>query len=416
MDKKRIAFSESEKVRLRELVMERRDVVENRKSDVNSQMEKKRAWDVITADFNSSGQFPNIPTGPNARTIAALEAVAPNLPNDCFCNVAQARELFLHSVISFLRHHDYSNQLVDLGEATMAQVLPMMGLTNAMQGRFTAGIAAHGQPLNATIAAYVTDANGMADIAQAFCTVLSYLHTNFKTARACSLSANVFSLTYIALAKRGTISENKLNKIRAEIQTETRKTLTFTAQEVEIMHREMSPIVTGANARAIMDGLAGDMDGYSLRLRLTVQQAAKGGMTSYWSIHSALTNFPTFNWAEAHRYLARDFQNFEVACNLVRGNEYYGFNADLGDAAAPRYKSLGWLAMHLLVRFNAAEYGSLAQYATYNRRPDHAEQLQTLIDNFHPELQELDAQATEQLINTFCTLNMPAPPAQANNA
>ncbi|KAF6204838.1 hypothetical protein GE061_019001 [Apolygus lucorum] len=59
MDKKRIAFSESEKVRLRELVMERRDVVENRKSDVNSQMEKKRAWDVITADFNSSGQFPN---------------------------------------------------------------------------------------------------------------------------------------------------------------------------------------------------------------------------------------------------------------------------------------------------------------------------------------------------------------------
>ncbi|KAF6205839.1 hypothetical protein GE061_020013 [Apolygus lucorum] len=59
MDKKRIAFSESEKVRLRELVMERRDVVENRKSDVNSLMEKKRAWDVITADFNSSGQFPN---------------------------------------------------------------------------------------------------------------------------------------------------------------------------------------------------------------------------------------------------------------------------------------------------------------------------------------------------------------------
>ncbi|KAF6214241.1 hypothetical protein GE061_008981 [Apolygus lucorum] len=327
-----------------------------------------------------------IPVGTNARTIAALEAVAPNLPDDSFCDTANSRELFVHSVICFVRHHDYSNQLTDLGATTMAQVLPLTGLNEATQALFTAGIAAHGLAQDMTIAAYVPNAAAMQNMAQSFCVVLSYLFNHFKTVRGCSLGSNVYALVYIALAKRGTVSDNKLNKIRAEIETETRKVLTITAQEVEVMHREMSPLITGQNARTIMEHLAGEMDAYSLRLRLTVQQAAKGGMTSYWAIHSAITNYPTFNWAEAHRYLARDFLNFERACNLVRGNEYYGFNADLGDAAAPRYKSLSWLAMHLLVRFNAAEHGSLTQYATYNRRPDHADQLQALFFFCNPLL------------------------------
>ncbi|KAF6198434.1 hypothetical protein GE061_008182 [Apolygus lucorum] len=203
------------------------------------------------------------------------------------------------------------------------------------------------------------------------------------------------------MGKRGTVSENKLNRIRTDIQTECNKTILITVQEVEVFYRELGNIIDHTNAQVILTGLSRNMANFSLRLRLTVDQAIKGGMTSYWSIHAAFEAFPNFPWATARRYLELDFTRFQTACALVGNNIYYGFNSNSGEAAAPRYKSLSWLCMHLLVRHLGAEYGTLTQYATYNRAPDHQAQLQALIDAYVPVIPDEDAEATQELLNTF---------------
>ena len=60
MEKKRTSYSDEEKVELRRLVVARKDVVENKKSDMASLMEKKRVWEELTSEFNSSGKYPKV--------------------------------------------------------------------------------------------------------------------------------------------------------------------------------------------------------------------------------------------------------------------------------------------------------------------------------------------------------------------
>uniref|UniRef100_A0A0A9YS34 Regulatory protein zeste n=1 Tax=Lygus hesperus TaxID=30085 RepID=A0A0A9YS34_LYGHE len=70
--KERRNFGEEEKSKIRELVMERRDIVENKKSDMMSLLEKKKAWAEITEEFNSSGDHPE-------RTTAQLKKLWENI-------------------------------------------------------------------------------------------------------------------------------------------------------------------------------------------------------------------------------------------------------------------------------------------------------------------------------------------------
>uniref|UniRef100_A0A0A9ZDK2 Regulatory protein zeste n=4 Tax=Lygus hesperus TaxID=30085 RepID=A0A0A9ZDK2_LYGHE len=55
---KRIVFGEEERAKVRQLVMERKGVVESKKSDLVTVAKKKQAWDEITSVFNSEGTFP----------------------------------------------------------------------------------------------------------------------------------------------------------------------------------------------------------------------------------------------------------------------------------------------------------------------------------------------------------------------
>lgn len=153
-----------------------------------------------------------------------------------------------------------------------------------------------------------------------------------------------------------------------EITTATGKTVRPSQDECEAFFTAMSPLVNAENARSIMTGLSACIEAYSLRLRLTIDQAIKGGMTCYWSVQEAFVQFPTFPWA---RYIEADFRRYSAAVALVGDDEYYGFHSTLGDAASTKYKSLSWLAMHLLVTHCGSEYGSLTRYASYNRTPDH---------------------------------------------
>lgn len=336
----------------------------------------------------------------HCRAIIALEVIAPNLPAEVFANENDARRIFVHSVLAAVnRAASWADtSMVDLGGDAIngiIETLPNDQIRNRMRA------AVLGGDLATLIAAIVPAAAAMPDVAETLCRFLKMLYDGYATLRGKSLNTNVYALAYVALGKRGTVTREKLDKIADDIQNECRKTINLDPNEVQVFAREMSPIVTEHNAQAIMDGLAGTMANFSLRLRLTVEQAAKGGMTSYWSIHAALETFPDFPWAEARRYISRDFERFHTACEIVGNNEYYGFRSNLGEAAAPKYKSFSWLAMHLLVAHRGAEYGSLTKYATYNRAPDSQAQLQQLIDQYRPQIQPANEEETRELLDAF---------------
>lgn len=53
--KRNINFNKREEELLVELVQEKKDIIENKKTDAIMWKEKEKCWDVITAEFNSIG-------------------------------------------------------------------------------------------------------------------------------------------------------------------------------------------------------------------------------------------------------------------------------------------------------------------------------------------------------------------------
>lgn len=229
----------------------------------------------------------------------------------------------------------------------------------------------------------ITDVLYNTDLAQA---VAAWLHLLAKnpTNQGKSVSTNIYVITYLGIAKRGTISEGKLTKINEAIAAETNMVLTVTESEVEASGAAMSPFINGNNAEQIMTALANEMEGLSLRLQITMLQTAKSGMTSYWCIRNACMLCPNFAWGEASRFIPEDFNRFQTAFEHVADNQYFGFNKDLGEAKHTNYISLAWVAMKLLMKADPVTYGKLRDYKGFTTKPRHEAELTRLIDAWVP--------------------------------
>lgn len=229
----------------------------------------------------------------------------------------------------------------------------------------------------------ITDDHYTADIAEAVAQMVDYLCSK-STGRTRAVGVNQYTCTYIAVGKRGTVSTNKLPSINQAVSLETNLEVNVTEEQVKALGTALANYIDETNAAQVMEALRNNMTDFSLRLRLTVQQTLRSGMTQYWAILEAFNRFQTFGWGEASRFIPDDFTKFRVAMGLVQGNQYYGFRKDLGNAAHTHYKSLGWLAVKLLIKWKGAEFGSLQQYRGLARNPDRQQELQDLIDEYVP--------------------------------
>lgn len=335
-----------------------------------------------------------------ARIYAALEMVSPCLPDDSFVpDQHTAERVMLSALLEYFVRNRYDNNMLSLVRPGTDAERAQAGINLSAQQLL---ILVPENPPDTTAAwlelIRTLAAQNVVHIAlTTLCQVIDFSFNINHTPFANATGANLYALVYVAMGKRGTISDNKLTKIKDDLKIALRKDIYITSDEINAMFRELRGLINGDNAEAILTGMAGDMTDFNLRLRLTVDQAMRSGMTSYWSIRTALTEFPDFPWAEAQRYIPGDFARYREAFTVVGENQYYGFNENLGVAASTRYRSLGWLAMHLLVAKRGAEYGSLRNYATYSRGADHQNQLQELINQYEPGIAPLD----EAAYNTF---------------
>lgn len=290
------------------------------------------------------------------RTVAALEAIAPNLPNSCFAKWNGSRWYLALSTMYYLSRNGPTSNY------HRKEAWPAVQIKNAIRdaqqlnnilARFTVGnIDAIADSFNRTSRLIlglpegedaITSGQVTGTMAEACARFLESLAKE-PTPSALSLSTEIYCLTYISIAKQGNITDAKLTSICNAVSEETGRTITITIEEVKSFSSSFRPYINSNNASEICEALRIELENFSLRLCLTMQQAVRSGMTSYWMVWEALNLCTDFDWEAIASLIPQDFRRYADAVALVGNNQYYGFNSDLGIAKHTNYMSLSWVA------------------------------------------------------------------------
>lgn len=180
------------------------------------------------------------------------------------------------------------------------------------------------------------------------------------TASALSLSTEIYCLTYISIAKQGNITDAKLTSICNAVSEETGRAITITLEES--FSTSFKPFINSQNAPQICEGLRQGFENFSLRLSLTMQQAVRSGLTSYWMVWEAINLCTDFDWESIAALIPQDVRRYADAVAEVGNNQYYGFNSDLRIAKHTNYMSLSWVACKVLIKSDPPSYSALARY------------------------------------------------------
>lgn len=288
------------------------------------------------------------------RTIAALEAIAPNLPDSCFAARNEARLYLALSTFHYLAKNGPTSNYhrrENWPGVTVNAALPGAQVINGILERFNAAnIDALNDNFNRAVRVFLGLPEGDGAIeAQAMNVNMAEACASFfeslaaeSTASDLALSTEIYCLAYISIAKQGNITENKLTSICNAVAEETGRAITLTLEEIEAFSTSFGPFINAQNAQDICEGIDG-LENFSLRLCLTMQQPTRSGMTSYWMVWEALTLCTDFNWEGIAELIPQDFRRYSDTVARVGNNQYYGFNSDLGVAKHTNYMSLSWV-------------------------------------------------------------------------
>ncbi|UAJ23572.1 nucleoprotein [Amblyomma dissimile mivirus] len=201
--------------------------------------------------------------------------------------------------------------------------------------------------------------------------------------------AVIYTLGFVSLAKRGNISTGKLQKITGEIKQKTQLTFELTTEDVAICYSAVTSKISGADVAACFDHWVGLIGDSSLRMRLTLQQAAGAGLTSLACIRSAMQLFPTFDWNRIATLFPIEMEAVRQAMLAVGTNKYYGFQADLGPVRSTLYKSIGWVAKEMLIRHGGPTYNNIGGYAGWAGAVASQDELARMVNTYAPVAEDL---------------------------
>lgn len=214
----------------------------------------------------------------------------------------------------------------------------------------------------------------------------------------------VFATFFIGMAKRGTITVDKLNRITEELTDTLGIALDLDVASIRMTYKTVGGRVPDNKVRLLFEHLSSLVFEISLRMKITLDQAVGTGLTALSTIKRARKKFPHFPWARAARLLTNDFNNAATAARIVDTDAYYGFRKDLGSVRGTLYRSLAWLCKELLVRYGGPEHAPLARYQGWNNNPEHKATLVQMIDEFRPEAiaaEEADPTAATNLFTAL---------------
>lgn len=344
------------------------------------------------------------PPSTSQRAVAALEAIAPNLPDSCFATRNDSRKYFALSTMHYInkngstsnyhRRENWPAVTVPAGRdgaVVINQILGRFTTANidSLNDNFIRGVRVIlGLPDGADVIPAEGITNHMAEACAIFLESLALE----PTAPALALSTEIYCLAYISIAKQGNITDTKLTSICNAMADETGRAMSITVEEVRSFSTSFKPFINSENAEAICVGLRQGMENFSLRLCITMQQATRSGMTAYWIIWEALTLCADFNWTAIAEILPHEFRRYSDAVHLVGNNQYFGFNTDLGIAKHTNYMSLSWVASRVLMKSDPPTYSALARYRGLPTQPKRSDDINAILDQYQPGVPDGDRQ------------------------
>lgn len=175
----------------------------------------------------------------------------------------------------------------------------------------------------------------------------------------------------VALVKKGNMSEQFLQKVQTSMLAEVGNCPLYIDPMRNFYNWYISTRLTAATARDLFQRLENLLPAHALRLILTVQQAAGAGMTNYNLINEALAAFSDFTWSIVEMTSRGQFEAFRLATITINGDQYFGYNRDLGEAKSTKYAVLAWTARGLLIMSGTqpalARYGAPWRANAYPR-------------------------------------------------
>ncbi|ANC97699.1 ORF3 [Lonestar tick chuvirus 1] len=124
--------------------------------------------------------------------------------------------------------------------------------------------------------------------------VMNWLYDHIKPS-AKSSGAIIYTLGFLALAKRGTISDRKLSTVMSQMTEQgLRVVMDISAEEVKMCYTQVMSKVPHEHVAYVFDHWLTLLGDNCLRMQLILSQAKNSGITILACIKQALMMFPTF--------------------------------------------------------------------------------------------------------------------------
>ncbi|UHR49732.1 MAG: hypothetical protein [Hangzhou altica cyanea chuvirus 1] len=217
--------------------------------------------------------------------------------------------------------------------------------------------------------------------------------------------------TLVAITKRGNFTTSFKAKIENGIKADLAADVTISVDACRILYTNYSDAITAENVVDVFNRWKIQVPKQAMRLSLLVAQSAGSGLTIFTTIQNAMRVHSRFRWHVVAKLLPNDWANLITAANLIKGNMFYGFNRDLGDAAGAKYRNIGWVAKELLIRASGDQF--IGQYRGWPSVVPEQYVLSRMIDEYTRNNSEGEAPITmtevDELRNLYMAMKLEIP-------
>jgi hypothetical protein len=191
---------------------------------------------------------------------------------------------------------------------------------------------------------------------------------------------NFVASAVVAYCKRGWASEEAVTKIADGVYEDVGKRVRLNTRAINSFYKAYGKYINPDNVGRLFAHWRAVLPADAMRLTITLQQTLGSGLTQMITILRAMTEYPTFPWAQISVILPEEWGRFTAGQALVGDNLYYGFSTDMGIAKSTGYKSISWIAKELLVRIKAEN--ALARYGGWANGPDKSPLIRPMVEQF----------------------------------
>uniref|UniRef100_A0AAN0LXE2 Uncharacterized protein n=1 Tax=Rocky Ridge virus TaxID=3139880 RepID=A0AAN0LXE2_9VIRU len=221
------------------------------------------------------------------------------------------------------------------------------------------------------------------DTVEHYVAILGFLLT-YPTPKLSTMGTRMYATLYVSLAKQGNISRTKLEKINQDLSATMGFEVDMTEEAISYTYQQIGTKIPHNLLEVMFNTMRDQMQGLSLRMQVTLQQAAGTGLTGLQIIKRAVMEHPSFPWGKLAQMLPSEGPKVIAAFQAVGNDPFYGFLPDLGVAKSTNYARYVWVCQRLLRRFNAEDERTLRGYRGGVRGIPNQPLFEELIESYTP--------------------------------